>query len=62
MERLVRQLPAAQQEVVRLNFYEGLSQRQIASEKALPLGTVKTRLNLALKKLLNQLTAAQETP
>jgi DNA-directed RNA polymerase specialized sigma24 family protein len=38
-----------------------LSQREIASEKALPLGTVKTRLNLALKKLLNQLTAAQET-
>ena len=61
MERLIRQLPDAQQEVVRLNFYEGLSQREIASEKALPLGTVKTRLNLALKKLLSQLTAAQET-
>ena len=61
MEKLIRQLPDAQQEVVRLNFYEGLSQREIAFEKALPLGTVKTRLNLALKKLLNQLTAAQET-
>jgi RNA polymerase sigma-70 factor (ECF subfamily) len=61
MERLIRQLPDAQQEVVRLNFYEGLSQREIASEKALPLGTVKTRLHLALKKLLNQLTAVQET-
>lgn len=61
MEKLIRQLPDAQQEVVRLNFYEGLSQREIASEKALPLGTVKTRLNLALKKLMNQLMAAQET-
>jgi len=61
METLIRQLPDAQQEVVRLNFYEGLSQREIASEKALPLGTVKTRLNLALKKLSNQLMAAQET-
>ena len=61
MERLIRQLPDAQQEVVRLNFYEGLSQREIASEKALPLGTVKTRLHLALKKMLNQLTAARET-
>jgi RNA polymerase sigma-70 factor (ECF subfamily) len=47
MEGLIRQLPEAQQEVVRLNFYEGLSQREIASEKALPLGTVKTRLQLA---------------
>jgi DNA-directed RNA polymerase specialized sigma24 family protein len=45
-----------------LAFYEGLSQREIASQKSIALGTVKTRLQLAQKKLLNQLTAFQEKP
>ncbi|MBV9490991.1 MAG: sigma-70 family RNA polymerase sigma factor [Verrucomicrobia bacterium] len=60
MKRLIQQLPEAQQEVVHLTFYEGLSQREIASQKSLALGTVKTRLQLAQKKLLNQLTAVHE--
>jgi RNA polymerase sigma-70 factor (ECF subfamily) len=60
MKRLIGQLPEAQQEVVRLTFYEGLSQREIATQRSLALGTVKTRLQLAQKKLLNQLTALQE--
>src|SRR6202008_1724074 len=44
-------LPIAQQEVINLTFYEGLSQREIAARKSMPLGTVKTRLQLAQKKL-----------
>ena len=60
MTSLIRQLPEAQQEVVNLTFYQGLSQREIASRKRLALGTVKTRLQLAQKKLLNQLAAVQE--
>ena len=60
MERLIRKLPEPQREVVHLTFYEGLSQREIACQKALPLGTVKTRLHLAQKKLLNQLMAVHE--
>jgi RNA polymerase sigma-70 factor, ECF subfamily len=59
MKRMIRQLPQAQQEVVHLTFYEGLSQREIASQKSIALGTVKTRLQLAQKKLLNQLTAVE---
>jgi RNA polymerase sigma-70 factor (ECF subfamily) len=62
LKELIRQLPEAQQVVVHLAFYEGLSQREIASQKSLALGTVKTRLQLAQKKLLNQLTAFQEKP
>ena len=61
MDKLIRQLPQAQQEVVRLTFYQGLSQREIAAEKALALGTVKARLYLAHKKLFRQLTDVQET-
>ena len=61
MRRLIHQLPEAQQEVVRLRFYEGLSPNEIASQKSIPLGTVETRLKLARKKLLNQLVAVGET-
>jgi RNA polymerase sigma-70 factor, ECF subfamily len=53
-------LPVPQQEVVNLAFFEGLSQRQIAARKSIALGTVKTRLQLAQKKLFNQLSPLQE--
>jgi RNA polymerase sigma-70 factor (ECF subfamily) len=44
-------LPEAQQEAVRLAFYQGLSQRQIAAKTGVPLGTIKTRLELAVRKM-----------
>ncbi len=49
--RLIANLPTAQQEAVRLSFFHGLSQRQIAAQTGIPLGTIKTRLELALRKL-----------
>ncbi len=49
------QLPAEQREVLEMAFYEGLSQTEIAARAALPLGTVKTRSLLAMKKLRNAL-------
>jgi RNA polymerase sigma-70 factor, ECF subfamily len=55
----IRVLPEPQQEVVELTFFEGMSQREIASRRSIALGTVKTRLQLALKKLLNQLVSIQ---
>lgn len=48
---LIARLPEAQQQVVKLAFYRGMSQREIAAHTKLPLGTVKTRLELALRKL-----------
>ena len=59
LSRMIRLLPEPQQEVVRLTFYEGMSQREIAAHKSLSLGTVKTRLQLAQKKLLNHLVPIQ---
>ena len=53
-------LPILQQEVVNLTFFEGLSQREIAARRSIALGTVKTRLQLAQKKLFNQLSPLQE--
>jgi RNA polymerase sigma-70 factor (ECF subfamily) len=49
------QLPAEQREVLEMAFYEGLSQTEIANRAALPLGTVKTRTLLGMKKLRNAL-------
>ncbi|HEX9940719.1 MAG TPA: sigma-70 family RNA polymerase sigma factor [Thermoanaerobaculia bacterium] len=47
----MRKLPPEQQQVLELAFYEGLSQSEIAAKADLPLGTVKTRTLLAMKKL-----------
>ena len=41
----------AQREVVHLTFYRGVTQRQIAAHTGIPLGTIKTRLELAQRKL-----------
>ncbi|MDB6140348.1 MAG: putative polymerase sigma factor, sigma-24 [Verrucomicrobiaceae bacterium] len=44
-------LPPAQQEVVNLAYFEDMSQREIAAHLHLPLGTVKTRIELGVRKL-----------
>ncbi len=44
-------LPAEQAEVVTLMYFGGLSQAQIAERLALPLGTVKSRCLLAMRRL-----------
>lgn len=45
------ELPAEQQRTIELAFFCGLSQREIAEQMQEPLGTVKTRVRLALRKL-----------
>jgi RNA polymerase sigma-70 factor (ECF subfamily) len=60
LEGMISELPRAQQEVVHLTFFEGMSQREIAARKAIALGTVKTRLQLARKKLRHQLVPLQD--
>jgi len=51
LRQLLDSLPPAQKEAVQLAFYSGLSQREIAAHTGIPLGTIKTRLELALRKL-----------
>ena len=47
----MNQLPAEQQQVVRMRIYEEKTFAVIAEEIGAPLGTVLTRMRLALKKL-----------
>jgi len=51
LERVIQLLPEAQKEVIHLTFFNGLSQREIARQRRISLGTVKTRLHLAQRKL-----------
>jgi RNA polymerase sigma-70 factor, ECF subfamily len=48
---ILKTLPEAQQQAINLAFYQGMSQREIAAHTGIPLGTIKTRLELGLKKL-----------
>jgi RNA polymerase sigma-70 factor (ECF subfamily) len=47
----VADLPPEQRRVVRLAFFFGLSHSQIAAALGTPLGTVKTRMRLGMRKL-----------
>ena len=50
-QRILTTLPPKQREAVQLAYYSGLSQRDIARRTGIPLGTIKTRLELAIRKL-----------
>jgi len=55
IRKVINGLPLAQQQAIDLAFFRGMSQREIAAKTNTPLGTVKTRLELGLKKIYDRL-------
>src|SRR5678810_183919 len=55
VRKVISGLPPAQQQAIDLAFFRGMSQREIAAKTNTPLGTVKTRLELGLKKIYDGL-------
>jgi RNA polymerase sigma-70 factor (ECF subfamily) len=51
LDRLLAVLPTARREILSLRFVDGLALEEIAEALAIPLGTVKSRLHLAIKAL-----------
>lgn len=51
LAEIMETLPPAQKEAVEMAFYKGMSQREIASRTNIPLGTIKTRLELGVRKI-----------
>lgn len=59
VRRALATLPPEQAAVLRLSFYSETPQTAIASELGIPLGTVKSRVRLALQRLRAVLEAAR---
>ncbi len=57
---VLKNLPPAQREAIDLAFYHGMSQREIAAKTGIPLGTIKTRLELGLKKISEALKGMRD--
>lgn len=51
VQRALSELPPEQRQALEMAYYEGMSQSEIAGRSGAPLGTVKTRMRLAIQKL-----------
>jgi len=57
MRAALTSIPAEQRRIIELMYFDGLTQRQVAERLDLPLGTVKSRTLLAMRKLRAALVA-----
>jgi RNA polymerase sigma-70 factor (ECF subfamily) len=57
VHRALAELPEAQRIALELAYFEGLSQSEIAARLSQPLGTIKTRMQLGMKKMRDRLQA-----
>lgn len=60
MQNALRELPEEQKDLVMKSFFENKSHAQIAEETGLPLGTVKSRIRLAMERLRRHMPKSRE--
>ncbi|WP_088125076.1 RNA polymerase sigma factor [Roseivirga misakiensis] len=51
LKQLISSLPADHQQLINMSFFEGYTHKEICEQLKIPLGTVKTRIRLAIKQL-----------
>lgn len=51
LQRALANLPEAQRNTIKLAYHEQMTQREIAAHTGIPLGTIKTRMELGLRKM-----------
>ena len=59
LKQVVSDLPPEQQEVLRLAFFEEKAHATVAEELGIPLGTVKSRIRLAFRRIRAELGESQ---
>jgi RNA polymerase sigma-70 factor (ECF subfamily) len=60
LQRVMTVLPPPQRQAIEMAYYGGMSQRDIAAATGIPLGTIKTRLELGMKKLTEALRGFED--
>jgi RNA polymerase sigma-70 factor, ECF subfamily len=51
VQAVLRELPEEQREAIVLAYFAGLTHQEIAEETGAPLGTVKSRMRLGLRRM-----------
>jgi len=60
LSRRIEALPPLQRQAIDLAFFKGMSQREISVYTNTPLGTIKTRLELGLRKLYDSVRGLRD--
>ena len=60
VQRALAALPEAQRKAVCFAYHKQMSQREIAKHTGIPLGTIKTRLELGLRKMASSLSGLED--
>jgi RNA polymerase sigma-70 factor, ECF subfamily len=62
LEHALKRLPDRQREAVCMVYFDGLTQREISKRTRTPIGTVKTRIELGLRKMRERIRGAHLRP